>query len=267
MATDGAVREPATINCVEDILLKFDRTGGPQARRWALYRGLRCFGYTLTPTLFRLDPTKCSLRGVPSIGGMPWDRIESELLTEFKHEAISYFRTPIVTEIELRMLAQHYGLPTRLLDWSKNPLVALYFACECENDNRDAAFVVCSQTFATVPDPTTTTWEQLRHFNYAAVSPPRFDARLIAQSGWFTTHALPAGTEPFVPVDQAIDGLFLPEKRRIPADRKGPIKLQLEFLGVDHSTIYPGLDGIGRNLKWASEVRHKSAHPLNIAGT
>ncbi|HGK4777903.1 TPA: FRG domain-containing protein, partial [Klebsiella quasipneumoniae] len=45
-------------------------------------------------------------------------------------------RTEHTTTLELLTYAQHYGLPTRLLDWSENLLVALYFCCK-ENTNID----------------------------------------------------------------------------------------------------------------------------------
>lgn len=50
------------------------------------------------------------------------------MLEEFKKEAIKYLRVKPQNDFEWSFIAQHYGVPTKLLDWTTDPLVALFFA-------------------------------------------------------------------------------------------------------------------------------------------
>ena len=68
------------------------------------------------------------------------EQVEYEMINEFmtsRPEAFEGLSTPF----ELLSKMQHYGLPTRMLDFTMNPLVALYFACEDENSETDGRVV------------------------------------------------------------------------------------------------------------------------------
>ena len=84
-----------------------------------VYRGVKDASYDLVPKVGRKD-LKWNHKSVKDA--------EKYMLTLFKQRAISFLTFSPRNDWEWLALAQHYGLPTRLLDWSRNPLVAAYFA-------------------------------------------------------------------------------------------------------------------------------------------
>lgn len=98
------------------------------------YRGHGKFSYELLPTLLREDPNgkgKIYLEGE--------HLLFRELLTT---EPLSFNNDISGFDILTRM--QHYGMPTRMLDISSNPLTALYFACENLKHDEDGEVILIS---------------------------------------------------------------------------------------------------------------------------
>ena len=73
-------------------------------------------------------------------------RAERAILRDFKRTAIPFLAMQPENEWEWLALAQHHGLPTRLLDWTTNPLVAAYFACSDSSEGEDSACAILSST-------------------------------------------------------------------------------------------------------------------------
>ncbi len=75
-------------------------------------------------------------RGDPS-----WKSTFESMFSQFEREYVSYQERVLTRRIDKLTLAQHYGLATQLLDWSLNPLVALYFACESLSNDDGIVFI------------------------------------------------------------------------------------------------------------------------------
>lgn len=167
--------------------------------------------------------------------GVAWDRERHErwLLDEFKKGARPHTPVPPQDEWEWLALAQHHGLATRLLDWTSNPLGALYFACE-RSDARCDSVVWCyhHQGELALPgsDPFAIT-------GIASYWPPHVTQRITVQGGCFTAH-------PAAGRDEMIDWPGDLLQVHVPQAARALLRHELTQLGITRASLFPDLDGI-----------------------
>jgi len=183
---------------------------------------------------------------VPKAGRPPYDTKNDLLrLREWKANARPYVKDKPDSIWEWLALAQHYGFATRLLDWSYNPLVALYF-CVIENEDCDGAvYVHFSDIYVNDNlDPMTANGVDF----VATFRPPIIDARIKAQSAMFTFHGrpnVPMTSRPINAPPMTCDNLY---KIVVPKIAKQVIKIEIDMYGITDDFIYPGLEGVSKYI-------------------
>lgn len=161
--------------------------------------------------------------------------IERHMLQDFRHAGQPHLERGM-SDFETLVIAQHHGLPTRLLDWSWNLLTATFFAVEPEGRDGDAAVyeLIIKEAFAYgLGDP-------FRIDHTMVVNPPHISRRIAAQQGMFTVHHEP--TKPFQNVNV--------RKHTIAKAFCGHLRQMLYNMGISRATLFPDLDGIADAIRW-----------------
>jgi hypothetical protein len=202
---------------------------------------------------------------------------ERKLLLEFQRGAHHYHeRTPpILNTVDWLAMMQHYGAPTRLLDWTRSPYVALYFALR-EDSNGDSVlwaidlkwlreradelFRIHHSDYPIEPDfdgrldyiNGAIRSDQNRHPIVVPVTPRQLNQRMTTQQGelLYNLHG-------WIAFSKTLLGMLIHPAHverqvvgRVIVRRDERIKLleELRRMNIGEASLFPGLDGFARSL-------------------
>jgi FRG domain len=195
--------------------------------------------------------------------------LETHILRAFRKYAVAD-AVPRDTAWNWLALGQHHGLPTRLLDWTFSPYVALHFVTSAlDHADRDGAVWCIDYTGAhgELPDelravlahegadvfttemldevtPSIGDIERLGDF-LLFVEPPSFDDRIVNQYALFSLLSRVETS----PDDWVAAHPELARRIVVPAELKWEVRDKLDLANVTERVLFPGLDGLSRWLR------------------
>lgn len=251
------------IKTIEDVLPLLTeqeyRPGLDRFRSSCIYRGMPSADFHMATTLRR----NCK---------QLQNELEPSILKNFAKYAVG--EDPLLSESVWRqiILGQHYGLPTRLLDWTRSALVALHFCTAEENadmiSQRDGviwridigelhstlpekyravlentkAEVFTVESLSSVADSLESYDRDMGGSSMLVIEPPSFNARIVNQYSFFTVIPLDMDDiESFLDTNTENTVKFIIDK-----DLRWRIRDMLDDLNMSERSVYPGLEGVSK---------------------
>jgi len=247
---------------IEETNRNWERAGN--VRPW--FRGQADAGEPLLPSVFRAA----------------YD--EFWMTSTFRLKALAFGPTPETNRLDQWLfLMQHYGLPTRLLDWTESPLLAAFFSVahwldseKPEENCRDPHMAVWMlqpielnkpSGFNTFPN----TWTGNHHGSetfrmafhppeqYAALNPSTYplavqasavDRRVAVQQSCFTIHSRDQRDLETILADTPLAGGGYFRKFILPRAEAPKLFQELDSVGISFSTVFPDLPGLAKQFKF-----------------
>lgn len=229
------------------------------------FRGQTNASWSLIPSLYR---------------GRVDSYYERELLRDFRLQSSAYLQHPPANDLEWFFVMQHYGMPTRLLDWTESHLCALYFSLLDRSSSVDAAVWVLhpwsinNQAIGMYSVPTADHYllesytlasgqdrlgRKIKAAFPAAVRPTRISPRIIAQKGVFTIHG--SSKEGLDVIAERLnkesdDSQIRLYKITIEGSRKKQLLKQLYLAGISESGLFPDLAGLCGEISYRYSTEH-----------
>jgi hypothetical protein len=240
----------------------YEGSWNPDLRRFRspfAFRGASSVNHDLSNSLLRLA------------GGEDITKVELSMLRNFRKYAHERAAGGVDTIWHWLAVGQHHGLPTRLLDWTYSPFVALHFATENPADFASDGLIWCvnfvkantllpKRLKAILEEEHSDTFtvemlgefSSLRAFDALArdpfvvfLEPPSLDTRILNQFALFSLMPSPCAR-----LDAWLDEhTDLSRRVIVPAELKWEIRDKLDQANINERTLFPGLDGLSRWLE------------------
>lgn len=226
--------ESIPINSFKDLMDCLDRNIHSSA--W-IYRGQSKEEWKLIPKIFRENYSWAN------------DKV---VIEAWKRRSSIFINRSLTSWWDWLTLAQHHGVPTRLLDWTFTPLVAAFFA---SIDNLDSDGVIYAYKYRRYIIP-----EKNDPFDGNTIDvfrPNSITERVFNQDSIFTIHSKKTPELD----DSSKEGELL--KWIISKEYKLDLLNKLNQLGINYSTIFPDLDGLAKYISWRLDISNISIRDVD----